>query len=805
MSCVAKFIINNEVISLDLSTGPDSYLTNEEILKVLADNPVERNKICNLLQNTMYKHGTIKSLKFSDLSEMQGLKGNTDVEFLRNEFPDIQFPEGVNANVLLIDNLDIGKKNIRGRIINSNGEEVFIIQNSNNNRDIQKLANFLQVRKQMQDQSFIFNEESSYYKDLTECLNQRNKNGKEKIDNIFNLVLDFIYNRSKYTNLYFTKSNGEKESVYAYLSKINNTILEYSDRVSFSDPFVNVINQLRSHLDNNDGFISYQALYGAIQQFHNDILETLNIKSLKEFKDFFNQSEYSQELSSIFPYQEGESRYKQLLDGLFSSEPEYSWSYLKNTNKGIVLRSEPKTLQAKYGIEYDTIHSFDILNDDYYGYKIYGYTDDQNNKKFVASRGYLTEDSMSKVYNSIEDLQKYIQNSIQRQDIKKNSIIEFKYRTQLDDGWSTELDSFTVKSKTSLIPGSIIESIDVPVRENQEFYNSNESSLFKASNQNFNSFSKVVNGWSISDTLKNDILSYINTPEKIALFVYKINELFKADRTNEQGLSEVLETIQNAKKNYYYIDTKTVIPTGYSYKVIPTNPSSIENYKRNKQTPVIELMSAIGQVLQSKFGVNVNLLTAQEIQEKFPNIDSNSTKAFVSNGDIYINTTSAESSDPLHEFTHLILGVLKSNQDLRGNYEQLMYMVSKTTDGKNKIQKLRDIYTDSSEMDIMEEAFVDLFSKHVMGRLNPNLDNLFVSVDKYMKDASKIIFNNSIEDISSFYGTGIETIFKRFNSDVASLLNGNGINFEQTKQYRRISNWISNKIKEGEIKEQCYG
>ena len=802
MSCIAVFKVKDREISLDLETGPDSSLTDQEILEILTKNPEKRQELCNLIQNKLYKQNTIEPIKVSDLIGLEGLKGNTDIEFLANEFPDVNFPQGISANVLLIDNLKVGNQNLYGRVINSNGEELFIVKGNNN--DVQKLANFLFVRKQMQDQSFIFDENSVYQKDLEACLKERNKR-KPALNTTFDLILDFIYNRKKYDNLYFTNSKGQQESVYAYLSRINNIILQYSDRVVFSDQFVNTINQIRSHLDNNDGFISYSALYGAIQQYHNDILEQLNIKSQKEFKDFFDSKEESPELSAIFPYVDGQSRYEQLLNGLFSVEPEFSWGYLRNTNKGIILHSSPKTIQAKYGIEYDTIHSFDIVQDDFYGYKIYGFTDEDGNKKYVSSRGYLTEQSLAKVYNSLNDLKQYIQNSVSKQDIKKNSLLEFKYREQLEGGWSTELSSFEINSQQSLTTGSIIESIDVPVNERQEFYNANESSLFKLDRQNYDTFTRIVRGWNISDELKNNIIGTINTPEKISIFVYKANELLKNDRSNEQVLTEILEMIQNAKKNYYYIDSKQSSGRGYKYRVIPTNPIQIDNYKKDKRIPVIELMSAIGQVLQSQFGISINMLTASEIVETYSDIDANTTKAFVRDGEIFINTTLAEVTDPLHEFTHIILGVLKANPELSKNYEQLMYIVSRTEEGKRKIQKLRDMYTEVSEMDLMEEAFVDLFSRHIMGELKPGFDNLFNSVDKYIKDATKIIFNNPIEDLGSFYGSSIQTVFRRFNSDVASLLDGKKIDFAETRQSRRISNWISKQIKEGNIKEECYG
>ena len=802
MSCIAVFKVAGKEISLDLETGPDSYLTDQEILEILTKNPEDRYKLCNLIQNKLYKQNTIEPVKVSDIVNMSGLKGNADISLLSSEFPEVDFPQGVDANVLLVDNLKIGKQNIYGRLINSIGEELFVVKG--NKVDVQKLANFLLVRKKMEDQSFVFSEESAYQKDLESCLKERNKK-TPALNNTFDLILDFIYNRKKYYKLYFTNSKGEKESVYAYLSRVNNVILQYSDRIVFLDPFVNTINQLRVHLDNNDGFVSYDALYGAVEQYHKDILEKLNIKSQKDFKSFFESNEKSEELSQIFPYIEGESRYQQLLNGLFSAEPEYSWSYVRHTNKGIILHSSPKTIQAKYGIEYDTIHSFDIIQDDFLGYKIYRFTDEDNNQKYIASKGYLTEQSVSKVYDSKDQLEQYIQNSVSKQDIKKNSLREFKYRQQLEQGWSTELDSFDITSLQSLVPGSIIESINVPIKEKQEFYNADESSLFKLDRQNYDTFSRIVKQWNISEELKNNIISNINTPEKITIFVYKINELLKGNRENEKELSKVVDMIQDANKNYYYIDSKHVSKNGFKYRVIPTDPIKIENYKKDKKVPVVELMSAIGQVLQSNFGVNMTMLTSSEIVERFPDIDVNSTRAFVHNSEIFINTTLAEVTDPLHEFTHLILGVLKSNPELSKNYEQLMYIVSKTNEGRVKIQKLRDTYTDASEMDLMEEAFVELFSNHVMGELNPNFDSLFTEVDKYIEDATKIVFNNPIENIASFYGQSIQTVFKRFNSDIASLLNGNKIDFEKTKQSRRLSNWISSQISEGNIKEECYG
>lgn len=801
MSCVAVFKIGDQEVRVNLESGPDSPLTEQEIIEALSKDPAGKQKLIDALSGRLYKESTVTPIKLSDLTKLDGLTGNSNIGFLREQFPEVNFPEGVDADILLVDGLKIGKQNIYGRVITSNGKELFILRNSA--EDVQKLANFLSVRKQMEDQSFVFDENSKYQKNLEACLKERNKK-KPVVSDTFSLILDFIYNRKKYDSMYFTDQDGKQESVYAYLSKINNIILQYSDRVVFLDQFVNTINQLRSHLDNNEGYISFDAIYGAIKQYHKDILDTLQITSLKGFKDFLNSSEPNEEFSKLFPQEENENRTAALLRTLFSAEPEFSWNYVRSTKNGVILKSSPKTINAKYGIEYDTIHTFDIVDNNYLGYKIYKFTDEDGNQKFIPSRGFLTEDSFSKLYDSIEAVQQFIQNSVSKQDIKKNSLLEFKYRTKLEDGWTGELDSFKVASRQSLTVGSIIESLNVPIDQKQEIYNQNERDLFKLDRQNYDTFLKIVNGWNISDELKNNIANSINTPEKIAVFLYKLNETLQGDRTNEQGINNVIDMINNATVNYYYIDSKTANRGMYSYRVIPTDPVQIDNYKKNKNTPVVQLMSAIGQVLNEQFGVTVNMLTSQEIKEQFPDIDANNTKAFVRDGNIYVNTTTADSSDPLHEFTHLILGILKSDPNLRGNYEQLMLIVSSTKEGKNLMNKLRDTYPDISQMDLMEETFVNLFSKYIIGELKPGFETTFTAVEPYMKDATKIVFNNNISDLRSFYGTSIDQIFRRFNSDVASLIGRKGIDFESTKQSRRISNWISEQIRNGEIKEKCY-
>lgn len=817
MNCKVIFTVGEQEISLDLETDLDSPLTDQDIINVLRNNEEQRKELCDLIHAKLYKQSSLGEVSLKNIINKEGLLGNCTLDFLRNEFNSVEFPEGVDANILLVDHLSLPTKggSIYGRVITSQGKELFIVKGTED--DVKKLAGFLRVRQQLEEQSFNFDESSPYYQDLQKILALRNKSRKDKLDNIFDLMLDFQYNKSDYNgaNMYI-----DNRSAYSILTNIMNVILQYSNRVEYADNFVNTINIQIRHLGNNNKYLSLDGLYGAVSNFHPEILETLELDTKTKFNNFFSRpaSEIKEQLRQVFEeVVEGKNGYYTLLQNLFSVEPEFTLEYVSNTNKGITLKSTPRTIQAKYGISYDTIQSFDIIDPDYKGYKIYAFNQD-GQTRYIPSRGYITEELQSKIYDSEQAVREYIDSSVEKQDIKKNALIEFKYRERYEDEgqirYTDELDSFTLYSQQSLTVGSIIESLDVPIVEGIRILNG-EDVLFKEDRQNYSSFKKIVNKWNISDETKKSILDSINNAEKIAIFINKINELIPTGERDGQDtiMQEVVDMINNAPKKAYYIESKNWIKgkNKYHYKIIPTNPIQIEQYRKQKRTPIISLMNAISQVLADKFKVQINMQTSEEIAQNFPEIDANTAKAFIRNGEIYINTTIAKSSDLLHEYSHLILGVLKTNPELRRNYEQLMYLVASQV-GDEEMNRLRKRYEDVSEMDLMEEMFVRKFSDYIMGNINPNLKQIFVSQDRFMKDATKIIFNNEIDNLQSFYGRSIESVFMRFSSDVAQLLQTKGLDFSSTKTSRMYSNWISKQVelfrktegREG-INEQCYG
>ena len=232
----------------------------------------------------------------------------------------------------------------------------------------------------------------------------------------------------------------------------------------------------------------------------------------------------------------------------------------------------------------------------------------------MPSRGFLVESDNVPQYNSEQEVKDYIDSTVQKQAIRKHSLIEFKYRDSAQLNGETiyddELSSLVVYSHTSIPEGKIIESINIPINKNTRIFNG-EDILF-TENSIYSNFKNIISTWNISDDVKNHILDQINTPEKISIFIYKVNEILEENRDNSKKIDDIVNEIENAGKQYYYIESKTWESHRniHRYKVIPTNPIIIENYKKSKRIPAITLMSAIAQTLQDKFNVKVNLNTS---------------------------------------------------------------------------------------------------------------------------------------------------------------------------------------------------
>ena len=226
--------------------------------------------------------------------------------------------------------------------------------------------------------------------------------------------------------------------------------------------------------------------------------------------------------------------------------------------------------------------------------------------------------------------------------------------------------------------------------------------------------------------------------------------------------------------------------------------------------PTIRLLRDLAKKIQDKLGVTVHIETQSTLEDLFKEWDEempSQVNGFIKNGEIYINSSVASTDTLLHEFTHIMLGVLKAkNFD---NYYELVNLVGNHERAKYKKKQLVKLYPNRAESDINEEVFADLFAASLIGKdLGEFLNGTIEGARRAVDDKMGSIFGK--ERLSEdFYNGKLSDIFQQFGYDLGEVIKqGNGLEIG-TSSYREASNWIESQIAEHRdndnvgILEQC--
>lgn len=793
MSCILNIKIGDSMISVEHDSP---LISNSDLLKILEKSD-KWPDIVDLLQKQIKNSvGFYEDVTLNDLGN--GLIPNTNIAYLQAQFPEAEFPS-VDVPILLLDNLKLGGNTYYGRAKLANGQIIYVVKNTE--KHVRELANFLKVQEIIQEKLINFSENSEEFKILNAFVK------KKKFNNIEELLVDFSENKSKYNNVSITYE-GKSILGITYLEIILRNMLELNPKKNYSTDFVTNISRLFKYKKDPKkknkyiATLNINSLYSQISTYHPDILKQLNIQKVAEFKEFFAKplSEISEDLSKIFgDITQFNTGYEVLCYNLLNKQ-DLSFTYFVHKASGIELtfKTSPRSISDKYGVTQDTIAIMEIVDHDYdkTGYKIYAQHETENNIEktyYYPSRHYLKETTVTSRFETLEEAQQYILHSLSTKKLRESSSIG------LQQG-NTEATLYVPKK-------TIIEVLDLDIDLQVPFkYGAH---LLQPENT-IEDFKKFVQGLTIlSQPSIDNIIGKIKNSDQVYNFLYKLNTL---EDINDETVKDVVESVINATKKYYYVED--VKPTSedngikkYKYTLIETNPNEIDQYKQKKTTPVIRLLTTMQEVFGEKHNVQVHLYDSEQILQEFPETPTNA-KAFIRNGEIYVNTDIAKSTDLLHEYSHLLLGILKSNPETRKAYEDLLWMYAHTDQGRKKINALRDTYSDISEMDLMEEAFVKQFSNYLRGKMTE--DSIFYENPKYtklMEKGSKTIFDLEGEyDLRKFYNKSIQEIFGRFSYDISTKLKEDrGLDFSSTINIRKKTNWVNKQIQNGKIKEDCNG
>ena len=804
--CILTIKVNDKELQLPFEGEATSSL-DEDVITALKGASWEDIK--SLVDNIREKSNKLgnATIKLKDLQD--GIIANCSLNDFRNDpnYVDITFPE-IDVKILQINNLSVDGQPVFGRVLTTNGEEVFVSDGSSD--DIKRICTFLNVREKLKEIDIA--EDNPLYKPLTQIIDKAKENKKiTKVNSINDLLLHYLEHKSLYNTIMI-----EGESAKSILDRVLNQVRNFSEPVQYSDVFISNMSRASGTIKGKTKTVNFKTVYTYLKSAYPELINKLDITSpqklknldqqdLQEFKENLKKNLVNVDQSVI---DNATSASQALFDALFSIEPSIRFKFEELSNKGIVIKYIYKATSTIYDFTYDTIQSMEVIP--YNGYRIYKYMG-----KVFVSRGTLTVGANYHVANSIDEAKAFIDNRNSELSLSADALLEFKW-VKSDQGINEAKEVITSSNK--LYQGQIVNSIDIPIKYGTLIY-SDEKYLLGKDIGEFKNY--IEKHWSLSKDNAGKITEVINTPEKAAILLYKVNELVQlveiggketVDRKSNdfnKAVSEILENIENADIKHYYIESAKSIQNGKfktnEYVVIPVEGTVVSNpsdYKHNY--PMVAWMNAVSEKLNEQFGVKINLLTSEEISnnDELQKIGINiiSDKAFIYNGEVYVNTTIAKPSDLIHEHVHLLLGILKNTS--LDNYVKLMSHVLSTPEGSKLVKSIKESYPNLSKIDLAEEAFAKLFSGFIRKKVSQNTSKVF-SLSNVNKDVKSIFRYSNITDIESFYGKTIQEVFNKFYRDATIELSNTDISFGSTQNSRRITNYIADQIKQGNIKEEC--
>ena len=262
-----------------------------------------------------------------------------------------------------------------------------------------------------------------------------------------------------------------------------------------------------------------------------------------------------------------------------------------------------------------------------------------------------------------------------------------------------------------------------------------------------------------------------------------------------------LQAPKNHNISYYTLNMPFVSGSSTSSVVADVTPieSKDDRYFKfplNDRNVIFDIIENF----EEKYGKKVHATNNEALRDSPDEVRN--ARAFIENGEVYINMDKASFADPLHELTHVILAGLKfKDPDV---YYNLLSAIQKHPEYENKLNAISRIYTNKHLSDLREEVFVTIMSDYFANKLYKWDNNqLFRDSDASIKKALEDMFQ--IESVANLklqklMTTDVETILYNFGSMMAHSGFDSYINIKHVNLNQELAALKDQLIKEEELK-----
>lgn len=452
------------------------------------------------------------------------------------------------------------------------------------------------------------------------------------------------------------------------------------------------------------------------------------IVSKDQYRDYFRanmkSTEYAQAINTVL----NDLFYKND-DGTTNFDTK---SYQVNTIKDdyIYFQKSFDTLEDHYSrINIEHLPALAQEMEDYKGYKIYKYLDDNNQTKYTFIRGLLTPQTYDYRItpgrgNELSTVKDKINSMLSTNSRIHSRIYNDLYSNEPNQGTSLYIKTYMGQ----LVPGQIIRVYDyrLPKKSMQGFKDAVRGDTINA----IESYLKQVDllDWFESQSrtaIRQSPL--LDDNEKVFLTIATLNSLEGA--TQEQVKSKLQELI-NSFGTYRYYRVTNVQDNGIANLVLMSDTNTHMTGEGSYLSVHNELMNFAAKI-QDRFNIDTRVLNTEAIKSFIRNNTSyikdtevnllSSQRAFVVNDKfgnpiILINSDNARQSDIAHEYMHIFMGIVRANPNLQEQYTQLLTDLVSTKEGQDQLQQYQglSVYKGLAQIDLMEEVAANVMGKYLI-------------------------------------------------------------------------------------------